>query len=539
MGHFRDLRSLGLAGVRMSSCVFRCNARRAACRPVCMGAVAVLTRAFLTWSYAGTFRFSVDRGNGADIVTRGLTTATRGRRRAGTAIAALLLVAAMTGCSTSADRVPSSAAIPTHSLRSDPRQAAVDQPATSQPAPGTVVHQTLSTPGASQIAAHAATARQLAAGRWTRLPAAPIGGRRGAAITWTGEEMLIWGGSRPDQRLTTDGAAYNPQTSRWRVLPRSPLEARSDMSSVWTGSTWFIWGGYRGAAGPKSVDGATYTPGTNTWRLLPPSPIKITSDNEQVQTVWTGTNVVVVAVATEASHATESPVTTASYDPDTNSWSSDPDLVLPQHHPAAELQLAAGGGHLYLWSQWNYNANGFGYSGTDTFSMDSSVHTWKPIHLDRAGNSGIASPIWTGEDFIQGATPAWRGFNAGPPQINLTGQRFNPATAQESTISHGPLDDLDPQNVWTGGALVALDLLATTSPDGHHAHPGRAAAWDPARNSWTPLSALPLTSDDNPQGVWAGTRLLIWGQFYDSPTVEDPSPGRPAAVGLQFTPGNG
>lgn len=394
MGHFRDLRSLGLAGVRMSSCVFRCNARRAACRPVCMGAVAVLTRAFLTWSYAGTSRFSVDRGNGADIVTRGLTTATRGRRRAGTAIAALLLVAAMTGCSTSADRVPSSAAIPTHSLRSDPRQAAVDQPATSQPAPGTVVHQTLSTPGASQIAAHAATARQLAAGRWTRLPAAPIGGRSGAAITWTGEEMLIWGGSRPDQRLTTDGAAYNPQTSRWRVLPRSPLEARSDMSSVWTGSTWFIWGGYRGAAGPKSVDGATYTPGTNTWRLLPPSQIKITSDNEQVQTVWTGTNVVVVAVATEASHATESPVTTASYDPDTNSWSSDPDLVLPQHHPAAELQLAADGGHLYLWSQWNYNANGFGYSGTDTFSM--TLPCTPGSRSTSTGPATAASPVPSG-----------------------------------------------------------------------------------------------------------------------------------------------
>lgn len=248
---------------------------------------------------------------------------------------------------------------------------------------------------------------------------------------------------------------------------------------------------------------------------------------------------IVVAVATEPGHATESPVTVASYDPNTNSWSSDPDLVLPQHHPAAELQLAAGGGHLYLWSQWNYNANGFGYSGTDTFSLDSSAHTWKPIHLDRAGTGGIASPIWTGQDFIQGATPAWRGFNAGPGQINLTGQRFNPTTDQASTIAHGPLDDLDPQNVWTGGALVALDLSATTSPEGQHAHPGRAAAWDPTRNSWTQLPAPPLTSDGNPSGVWADTRFLIWGQFYDGPSAGNPNPGRPAAVGLQFTPGNG
>ncbi len=383
----------------------------------------------------------------------------------------------------------------------------------------------------------AVTARQLAAGRWTRLPPAPISGRTDAAITWTGAEMLIWGGSRPDQTVAADGAAYNPRTGGWRSLPPTPLQARSGVSNVWAGSTWFIWGGFIASGSSRAIDGATYTPATNTWRLLPPSPITI--PDPQVQTVWTGTRVVMVASpaidASPAVDASSSLVQTASYDPTTNAWSSDADLVLPRHHPTVDLQLAAGGGHLYLWSFWGYTADGFGSAGTDTFSLDASEPGWKPVHLNRAGKGGIAGPIWTGTDFIQGATPAWRGIDAGPPQMNLTGERFNPATGQATVIPHGPLDDRNPQNIWTGGALIAIDTLAAA--DGPPAQPGRAEAWDPVENKWTRVPASPMTSDDNPPAIWAGASLLLWGQFYDTASVANPKTDRPIAVGFQFTPG--
>jgi hypothetical protein len=51
----------------------------------------------------------------------------------------------------------------------------------------------------------------LASGTWALMPTAPITGRFGASIVWTGESALIWGG-----RITitadapNDGAIFTP-----------------------------------------------------------------------------------------------------------------------------------------------------------------------------------------------------------------------------------------------------------------------------------------------------------------------------------------
>lgn len=51
-------------------------------------------------------------------------------------------------------------------------------------------------------------ARELMQGRWTTLPAAPIAGRTRHTATWTGSEMLIFGG-QPDPGLA-HGARFDP-----------------------------------------------------------------------------------------------------------------------------------------------------------------------------------------------------------------------------------------------------------------------------------------------------------------------------------------
>ena len=64
---------------------------------------------------------------------------------------------------------------------------------------------------------------------------------------WTGDEMIIWGGGEgtlPGNPLNT-GARYNPLTDSWTgstTLVGAP-EARSSHAMVWTGNQMIVWGG--------------------------------------------------------------------------------------------------------------------------------------------------------------------------------------------------------------------------------------------------------------------------------------------------------
>lgn len=72
--------------------------------------------------------------------------------------------------------------------------------------------------------------------------------RNNASAVWTGSRMLVWGG----QTLTgsanwvddNDGAMYDPQTDTWTPMSTTNAPAaRSGHSAVWTGDGMLIWGG--------------------------------------------------------------------------------------------------------------------------------------------------------------------------------------------------------------------------------------------------------------------------------------------------------
>ena len=98
-------------------------------------------------------------------------------------------------------------------------------------------------------------------GAWTVLPASEFDGRLGAAVVWTGEQLIVWGGEvategfRPDRGwpTTNEGGIYDPGTGLWVSLPPAPLSARSQVTALWTGSEMLVIGG----GGP---DGAAYDP---------------------------------------------------------------------------------------------------------------------------------------------------------------------------------------------------------------------------------------------------------------------------------------
>jgi hypothetical protein len=91
------------------------------------------------------------------------------------------------------------------------------------------------------------------------------------AVTWTGEELLVWGGFSSNWIPVPEGAAYDPKTDTWRVLSASPLSTRTDHSGTWTEQGWVIIGGSPDGGTPGVAglsDGAIYDPATDTWEYL-------------------------------------------------------------------------------------------------------------------------------------------------------------------------------------------------------------------------------------------------------------------------------
>jgi hypothetical protein len=95
---------------------------------------------------------------------------------------------------------------------------------------------------------------------WRRLPGAPLAGRHWHTWLSLGGVAIAWGGYDfyADEAVYDDGARYDPIRDQWEPLPPAPLTRRCRHSSVWTGQELLLWGGTRhcGTYGPRAADGA-------------------------------------------------------------------------------------------------------------------------------------------------------------------------------------------------------------------------------------------------------------------------------------------
>ena len=130
----------------------------------------------------------------------------------------------------------------------------------------------------------------------TTLVAAPYQRQLQSAI-WDGSEVVIWGGSptphddpRNDDPGNT-GARYNPGSDSWiaTTLNNAPSR-RVYHTTVWSGNEMIVWGG-SGPNHPNNDDGGRYSPVTNTW--ISTCGTNAPSPRKQATAVWTGQEMIV------------------------------------------------------------------------------------------------------------------------------------------------------------------------------------------------------------------------------------------------------
>lgn len=108
--------------------------------------------------------------------------------------------------------------------------------------------------------------------------------RWGAAIAWTGTEVVVLGGNLPGgngAEQAVNGAAYDPLTDRWRPLAALPRGARGAGSAYSTGSLVVVLVG----------GGAVLDPLSDTWWRISAAGAPRTTAGSAI--AWTGTELLV------------------------------------------------------------------------------------------------------------------------------------------------------------------------------------------------------------------------------------------------------
>ena len=328
---------------------------------------------------------------------------------------------------------------------------------------------------------------------------APIAGRVAPAYVWTGDELLIWGGSQPrpggGEDVLSDGAAYDPATDSWRVLPAAPISGRAYPAMVWTGSEMVVWGG--AADGELLADGAAFDPATDTWREIADSPL---TGAMKSAVVWTGEEMIIVGGLNSGRSA-------AAYDPASDQWRKLPDAPGTVTPPYPQAVWAAGRAYLLL------TPNGGRLFDPLVFaSYDPAADEWNTI-TSRFPIAQLPFLVWTGSEIV-GVSPT-----------RATQQAYDPAVAEWRDVSGLPIGWVSsaPSTPlpWSGEEVLVWSGGSS------------GLALDPETGSWRNYPGGGLAPRVNGAVVWADGLLVAWGGSVRGP---DGSPGG-ADDGVVYAPG--
>lgn len=308
--------------------------------------------------------------------------------------------------------------------------------------------------------------------------------RAGHSVSWTGTEMIVWGGWSDESAAIaySDGGAYNPTNDTWRELAQAPLSGRGYHTAVWTGEQLLIAGGQTDPS--SSTDGgASYDPATDTWQTIPTSGLSALGSPPPVEAVWTGAEL----VEWNREHGQ-----VRAYSPPDGSWRDLPDL-----EPPAPVSLGA-----LRWTGTNLVALAAGDSGTmwaASLSPDSDT-AWNKLPPVDFNHDGFASdPFPSNSSIADAQLIVWSRSGGEAPTFLLDLDRrvwIEIATVPIASCE-GHFEPL---------SLGTRVLVMDTCSDPGASEP---ALFDSANQTWTRLGPLPGEPVNLASAVWTGNEVLV------------------------------
>jgi N-acetylneuraminic acid mutarotase len=340
--------------------------------------------------------------------------------------------------------------------------------------------------------------------------------RFGHSAVWTGTEMIVFGGQTATAggigTTLNTGGRYNPATNTWSFL--APLldassmpDNRRDHFAFWTGNKMLVWGGssssdYFGATNPPNhnMEGKVYDAAANSWSDMAMSPPEVSSGTSAA--VWTGTEMILWG----GQNSSASPPNAGRYDPATDTWQTlaaiPGDPLLPQ----SGYSLTWSGTEMILWG------GGDGPSLSDAgYRYNPATDTWTTMTTTGAPEARYRHlATWVGSELV-----IWGGVGPdGPSQTFYTnGGRYNPTTDTWTSIA--ATGSIAPRQYATGTAVAGQLIVwggALASEFGtvfkFHKNGGRLT---PSTSAWTTLANGSPAPRAGHTSIWTGTELIIWG----------------------------
>jgi hypothetical protein len=317
--------------------------------------------------------------------------------------------------------------------------------------------------------------------------------RDGHTAVWTGDTMIVWGGSVSGKASAT-GGVYDPAKKKWTPTSMTGAPpARHDHTAVWTGDKMIVWGGF--GASDYEITGGVYDPKTDTWK--PMSTAGAPEGRTYFGGVWTGAELVVWGGSGKGSSVLP---TGYRYDPKKDAWKA-----LPLGPPARyDHSVTWAGDRVFVWG------------GNDLFDLHQDGGLWDPTTDVWASTAVMGSPIpreahsatWTGTQVVifggyygnyvadGGAFDPKSGPNGAWTALSKQGE---PAPRQNHVAA------------WLGTHLMVWggcggDSCLTLFGDGGDWTP------DASGGTWKSIPESPgLSARKGATAVSTGTSMIVWG----------------------------
>jgi len=209
---------------------------------------------------------------------------------------------------------------------------------------------------------------------------------------WTGTRMIVWGGEGdesgyPNCTAKKDGGIYDPATDTWTptTVAGAP-DGRYSHGATWTGSEMIVWGGWAlftsfACDATALHSGGRYDPITDTWSPINNSGAAFVDGD--IQEFWTGSRVIAFGANGDVG------LGGGLYDPVADAWT--PMSRDGQSEGNGYGKGAWTGSQLIVW--------GPGPLGNATYLPP--LDNWSPVTASGGpSNRTRHSVVWTGTEFI-------------------------------------------------------------------------------------------------------------------------------------------
>lgn len=310
-------------------------------------------------------------------------------------------------------------------------------------------------------------------------------------------------GAALEAPISVQSYALRPRSDE-NYLPPGPLTARWSPDVVWTGDEMIVWGGSTNPEPPQLIDGAAYDPATNDWRMLSQPPL---AGEQATRAVWAETRLMVIGEDA-----------TLAWAPGRDEWRTIADGLVPPVEPGMTVVAGpqivtwtSDGLHRLVDEEWEPMPDpGIGEPG-----LEGSVLRVLGSRLFAIGQDGCDRLIthWDGGDWIQ---PVRISLEASPPVCGNPSQTASVDgvlvmwdDTSGVVVSYDPSSDVVaehaefplPETERAPGPVPLDDgFLVTAGLDG--------AIFDATNGQWATFELPGLGSDVDM--VWTGEEVLMW-----------------------------